>query len=103
MPVKTVEKTTKVIIKEKPSKKVSRPKRQSASKKQEELINILLQSHIDLQHKSDEPLMKKLEDLLDQNKTIAKGLILLEKYVRERASTNIPGFQRGGVPPPEPF
>ena len=30
------------------------------------------------------PLINKLEELLDQNKTIAKGLVLLERYVREK-------------------
>ncbi len=137
MPTKTVEKT-KIIVKEKtqPEKAVRRVSRKpSKTKQQEELINALMQSNIDLQHKSadmvhavkeltkrmdnmvalfeeaasqiksgtDEPLMKRLEELLDQNKTIAKGLILLEKYVRERASvSSMPSF-RGGPPAPEPF
>lgn len=30
------------------------------------------------------PLINKLEELLDQNKTIAKGLVLLERFVREK-------------------
>ena len=30
-------------------------------------------------------LADKLEELLEQNKTIAKGLVLLEKYVREKS------------------
>jgi len=30
-------------------------------------------------------LTDKLEELLEQNKTIAKGLIMLEQYVRKRA------------------
>ncbi|MDO8555808.1 MAG: hypothetical protein Q7R96_01385 [Nanoarchaeota archaeon] len=38
----------------------------------------------------EEPLAKKLGDLLEQNKTIARGLLLLEKYVREKTT---PGFQ----------
>jgi hypothetical protein len=142
MPTKTVEKT-KIIVKEKipekvSQKKVSRP-RASKSRQQDEMIKVLMESNIELQHKSadmvhavkeltkrmdsmvalfeeaasqiksgtDEPLMKKLEDLLDQNKTIAKGLILLEKYVRERASSStgmsMPSFRSSGPPPPEPF
>lgn len=32
----------------------------------------------------DEPLMEKLEGLLEQNKNIAKGLIMLEKYVKDK-------------------
>lgn len=35
---------------------------------------------------SDEPLRRKLDSLLEQNKNIARGLILLERYVRERIS-----------------
>ncbi len=34
--------------------------------------------------KYEEPLMVKLDDLLEQNKNIAKGLLLLEKFVREK-------------------
>ena len=36
---------------------------------------------------TDEPLMKRLSELLEQNKNIARGLILLEKYIKERAIT----------------
>lgn len=38
----------------------------------------------------EEPLARKLENLLDQNKAIARGLLLLERYVRDKTST---GFQ----------
>jgi hypothetical protein len=34
----------------------------------------------------EEPLAKKLEALIDQNKTISRGLLLLEKYVREKTT-----------------
>ena len=34
----------------------------------------------------EEPLAKKLEALIEQNKTIARGLLLLEKYVREKTT-----------------
>ncbi len=33
-----------------------------------------------------EPLARKLTDLLEQNKKIAKGLLLLEKFVRDKES-----------------
>ncbi len=33
-----------------------------------------------------EPLAKQLESLLEQNKIIARGLVLLEKYVRDKTS-----------------
>jgi hypothetical protein len=36
------------------------------------------------------PLSRKLEALLEQNKQIARGLILLEKYVREKS--DVPNF-----------
>lgn len=34
---------------------------------------------------NDEDLIKKINSLLDQNKTIAKGLVLMEEKVRNRA------------------
>ena len=37
-----------------------------------------------------EPLSDRLEALLEQNKAIARGLILIEKYVRDKTTT---GFQ----------
>ena len=33
-----------------------------------------------------EPLSKQLEGLLEQNKSIARGLILIEKYIREKGT-----------------
>ncbi|MBU2590352.1 MAG: hypothetical protein KKB39_06345 [Nanoarchaeota archaeon] len=35
--------------------------------------------------KYEDPLINKLDDLLEQNKNIAKGLLLLEKFVREKS------------------
>ena len=43
----------------------------------------------------EEPLAKKLEMLLEQNKNIAKGLILLERYVKDKAL----GFSPTSFPP----
>lgn len=37
-----------------------------------------------------EPLEKQLEELLEQNKVIARGLVLLEKFVRDKTSV---GFE----------
>ena len=37
-----------------------------------------------------EPLAKQLEALLEQNKAIARGLVLLERYVREKGSYGMP-------------
>lgn len=45
---------------------------------------------------SDEELLKKINSLLDQNKTIAKGLVLMEEKVKHRAeSPGSPGFPSG--------
>ena len=54
-------------------------------KKVDKLVEIFTKAaeHIE---KGDvkEPLAAKLTDLLDQNKKIASGLLLLERYVREK-------------------
>lgn len=42
--------------------------------------------------KYEDPLIVKLDELLEQNKNIAKGLLLLEKFVREKQAST--GFQR---------
>lgn len=42
------------------------------------------------------PLIKKLDELLEQNRTIARGLLLLEKYTRERAQPS-PGMRPPGL------
>jgi|TARA_B100001971_G_C18144735_1_gene512396 hypothetical protein len=44
----------------------------------------------------DEPIAKRLEELLEQNKNIARGLILLERYVKERTGMS-------NLPPPKPL
>jgi len=36
--------------------------------------------------KSDKELLKRLDSLLDQNKTIAKGILLMEDRIKNRAS-----------------
>lgn len=38
-------------------------------------------------------LSSKLESLLEQNKAIAQGLILLEKYVRGKSGLAVPEYQ----------
>ena len=40
-----------------------------------------------------QPLAQQLEVLLEQNRTIAKGLVILEKYIREKSSFGIPTLQ----------
>ena len=36
-----------------------------------------------------EPITRQLEELLEQNKTIARGLLLIEKYIREKTSVGL--------------
>ena len=50
----------------------------------------------------EEPLARKLEALLEQNKTIARGLLLLERYVRDKTSTGFqPSFPPKSLPKTE--
>ncbi len=39
-----------------------------------------------------EPLSRQLDALLEQNKVIARGLVLLEKYIREKSSLGLPAY-----------
>ncbi len=39
-------------------------------------------------------LKTQLQDLLEQNKTIARGLLSIEKYMRERQPTQLSTFQQ---------
>ncbi|MBI1973082.1 hypothetical protein HYS50_03685 [Candidatus Woesearchaeota archaeon] len=39
-------------------------------------------------------LKTQLQDLLDQNKTIARGLLSIERYIRERQPTPLSSFQQ---------
>ena len=43
-------------------------------------------------------LAAKLESLLDQNKEIAKGLLLLEQYIRSKSEISRPSFAERQVP-----
>ena len=48
-----------------------------------------------------EPLANQLETLLEQNKVIARGLILLEKYIREKTPMGFgdqPSFESKPLP-----
>ena len=61
------------------------------SKKVDNLVEIFTKAaqHIE---KGDvkEPLAARLSELLDQNKKIARGLLLLERYVKEKTSFSSP-------------
>ena len=55
------------------------------TKKVDELVQIFKKAaeHIE-KGEIKEPLARKLADLLEQNKRIAKGLILMEKFMKEK-------------------
>tara|TARA_Y100000310_G_scaffold332606_1_gene408520 strand:- start:3740 stop:4087 length:348 start_codon:yes stop_codon:yes gene_type:complete len=44
----------------------------------------------------EKPMAKQISDLVEQNRTIARGLILIERFVRDRTSA---GFQSPGIEP----
>jgi hypothetical protein len=46
-------------------------------------------------NKSDKEFLNKLDSLLDQNKTIAKGIMMMEEKIRQR--TNPPQMQQQSV------
>ena len=64
------------------------------AKKMDSMIDIFSKAaqHIE---KGDvkEPLAAKLSELLDQNKKIARGLLLLERYVKEKSSFSSPLYK----------
>ena len=67
------------------------------TKKVDELIGIFEQAAKNIEKgEVEEPLARKLNVLLDQNKAVARGLVLLEKYVRDKTSV---GFPQGSISP----
>jgi len=56
------------------------------TKKMDDMVSIFQEAAKHIKEGTDRPLMEKLNGLIEQNKTIAKGLILLEKYVREKSA-----------------
>ncbi len=55
------------------------------TKRMDDMVKIFEEAAKHIKEGTDKPLMDKLQDLLEQNQTIAKGLVLLEKYVREKS------------------
>ena len=72
------------------------------TKKIDEMVNIFEGAAKHIKEGTDRPLMEKLTNLIDQNKTIAKGLVLLEKYVREKSVMGSPSFQPKPLPRTNP-
>ncbi|MBL7100553.1 MAG: hypothetical protein ISS23_01215 [Nanoarchaeota archaeon] len=68
------------------------------TKKIDDMVKIFEEAAKHIKEGTDKPLMEKLQSLLEQNKTIAKGLILLEKYVREKSAMGMPQFQPKPLP-----
>ena len=65
------------------------------AKQQGELLNTFKEAakhmnDIDVQDENLRPLIKRLDDLLNQNRTIARGLVLLESYVKEKTQSMPP-------------
>ncbi|MDP2908739.1 MAG: hypothetical protein Q8N77_02940 [Nanoarchaeota archaeon] len=68
------------------------------TKKMDDMVKIFEEAAKHIKEGTDKPLMDKLQNLLEQNKTIAKGLVLLEKYVREKSVMGPPQFQPKPLP-----
>ncbi len=64
------------------------------SKKMDQMVDIFTKAaqHIE-RGDIKEPLAAKLNELLDQNKKIARGLLLLERYVKEKSSFSSPVYK----------
>ena len=64
------------------------------TKKMDQMVDIFTKAaqHIE-RGDVKEPLANKLTELLDQNKKIARGLLLLEKYVKEKSSFSSPIYK----------
>lgn len=58
------------------------------TKSMDTMVELFENAAKNIQSGTDEPLLRKLDGLLEQNKNIARGLILLERYVRERNSAD---------------
>lgn len=57
----------------------------SLNKTVKDMVNLFKQAGENIKKgKYEDPLLVKLDDLLEQNKNIAKGLLLLEKFVSEK-------------------
>lgn len=54
------------------------------------MVGIFEEAAKNIKTEQSAPLMNKLERLIDQNKNIARGLILLERYVKEKSSFAYP-------------
>ncbi|HLD03130.1 MAG TPA: hypothetical protein VJC07_05535 [Candidatus Nanoarchaeia archaeon] len=67
------------------------------TKKVDELLTVFEEAARNIEKgEVEEPLARKLNVLLEQNKAVARGLVLIEKYVRDKTSV---GFSPGNITP----
>lgn len=66
-------------------------------KRMDDMVTVFEEASKHIKSGLDEPIAKRLEELLEQNRNIARGLILLERYVREKTGMNT------NFPPPKPL
>src|SRR3989344_2934731 len=61
------------------------------TKKVDQMVDIFSKAATQIERgEVKEPLANKLTDLLEQNKKIARGLLLLERYVKEKSAFSSP-------------
>ncbi|MBI2673161.1 hypothetical protein HYX19_02780 [Candidatus Woesearchaeota archaeon] len=60
-------------------------------KRMDTMVTLFEDAAKHIKSETEEPLMKRLEVLLEQNKNLAHGLAMLEAYVREKS---MPGFSQ---------
>lgn len=57
------------------------------SKRMDRMLSLFEEAAKNIEQTEDGSLEKKLEALLEQNKIIARGLVLIEKYIRDKTTT----------------
>ena len=64
------------------------------TKKMDRMLSLFETAAQNIDHDEDGSMEKKLEGLLEQNKVIARGLVLIEKYIRDKTTT---GFKSSAL------
>lgn len=63
------------------------------TKKMDKMVDVFTSAAEYLEKEGASEPTSKLTELLEQNKKVAKGLLLLEKYVREKSAFNSPQLE----------
>ena len=63
-------------------------------KRMDNMVNLFEEAAKHIKSETEEPLMKRLEVLLEQNKNLAHGLAMLESYVREKSMAGFPQLKK---------